>query len=116
VVADGAFGEKASVSDSHGSEEGASPRTGDERSSRLSVSTAGDERGADQTFQMEEWVCVSDFDVGMLTSTTANSDFDAQEGGSDVRGHDKYWLFTNLSNAKDPEEVQSCIDAVDLST
>jgi hypothetical protein len=110
VVADGAFGEKASVSDSHGSEEGASPRAGDERSSRLSLSTAGDERGADQSFQTEEWVRVSDFDVGTPTSTTAKSDFDAQEGGSDVRGHDKLvdWETVSRENAGNSSSAEEC--------
>ncbi|KAG0565316.1 hypothetical protein KC19_8G181300 [Ceratodon purpureus] len=110
VSLDNAFADKASVSDSLVSDEGTSPKTGDERSSRLSLSRGGNERPADQTFQTEEWVRVSDFDVGTPTSTAAKSDFDAQDSIGDGRGHDKLaeWETVsgdNAGNSSSAEEV-----------
>uniref|UniRef100_A0A7I4CB21 Uncharacterized protein n=1 Tax=Physcomitrium patens TaxID=3218 RepID=A0A7I4CB21_PHYPA len=56
--------DKESVSGSHASDEGSSPQMSNDVNSRLSLATGSNERSADQTFQTEEWVRVSDFDVG----------------------------------------------------
>lgn len=100
-VTENVFTDKASGSDSMVSDDGVSPKTPDERSSRLSLSTGTNERPADQTFQTEEWVRVSDFDVGTPTSTTAKSDFDAHDSIGDARGHDKLaeWETVSRENA-----------------
>lgn len=97
--------DKESVSGSHASDEGSSPQMSNDVNSRLSLATGSNERSADQTFQTEEWVRVSDFDVGTPTSTTAKSDFDTVAEGSygDVRGHDRIadWETVSRENAGD---------------
>lgn len=93
------------MSGSHASDEGTSPKT----DTRLSVATGTSERPGDQTFHTEEWVRVSDFDVGTPTSTTAKSDYDAaaEESYGDVRAQDKLvdWETVNAGNSSSAEDI-----------
>lgn len=109
--------DKESVSGSHASDEGTSPKTFDDVNSGLSLATGSNERPTDQTFQTEEWVRVSDFDVGTPTSTTAKGGFHAtaEDSYGDSRGHDKIVDWETISgenadNFSSPEDVGEARD------
>lgn len=76
------------------------------------LSLDGKDRPADQTFQTEEWVRVSDFDVGTPTSTTnSKGDYDAgvEDSYGEARGHDKLADWETVSRetvgaSSSPEE------------
>lgn len=103
------------MSGSHASDEGISPKTSDVVNTRLSVDTGASERPGDQTFHTEEWVRVSDFDVGTPTSTTAKSDYDAaaEDSYGDVRAQDKLvdWETVSRDNAGNSSSAEDIGDA-----
>lgn len=101
--------DKESVSGSHVSDEATSPKTSDEVNTWLSVATGTSDRPGDQTFHTEEWVRVSDFDVGTPTSTTHKSDYDAvtEDSYGDVRAQDKLvdWETVNAGTSSSTDDV-----------
>jgi hypothetical protein len=73
------------------------------------VATGTSDRPGDQTFHTEEWVRVSDFDVGTPTSTTHKSDYDAvtEDSYGDVRSQDKLvdWETVNAGTSSSTDDV-----------
>lgn len=82
------------MSGSHASDEGTSQQASDELTPRLSLDIK--DRPADQTFHTEEWVRVSDFEVGTPTS---KGDYDAstEDSYSEARRIDKLGDWETVS-------------------
>ena len=105
------------MSESHVTDEGTSLKLSEDKKSRLSLLTGTNEGRTDLTFQTEEWVRVSDFDVGTPTSTTVKSDSDAQDSFSDVPGLDKLvdWETISRENAGNSSSAEEIGEADHLA-